>query len=126
MEKVFHLLKLYSIYTATAILLLHTFVPHSHDLETADDFGISCEKNDRCVMDFLGSLLEHDFGVDHLEHFKVQDQNNTNLNTIGDIKRDEIKTICLYSECKEWIISVQKYQNQSIGPDHHRGPPSYS
>ena len=123
MEKVFHILKVSSIYTATVILMLHTFVPHSHDKNT-DDPEISCENNDRCIREFLGVILEHDFGVDHLEHFQIQDNLHVDFDFYLD--NDEVAVHDLFSEFKNWNYSEQVFQNQSVDIGQERGPPFYS
>ncbi|NNF35636.1 MAG: hypothetical protein HKN68_16130 [Saprospiraceae bacterium] len=126
MEKVFHILKLSSIYTAAVIFLLHTFIPHSHNLESFEDPEISCEKNDRCLMEFLGVILEHDFGIDHLEHFQIQDNHQIDFEIDCFFKGADLVVLDLFSDAEEWNLSDQIYQNKSVDIGQERGPPSYS
>ena len=73
---------------AVMILLLHTFVPHSHGsvIEDKNTTQTTCEHQSHGVWEFFEHLLTEDCGIEHLESYQTAnldiEKSNTNLNII--------------------------------------------
>jgi hypothetical protein len=117
------------LFLAMSILLLHSFIPHSHHEEKdMNSTVLSCDKTERCLLDILGVILEHDFEEDHLEHFQLSEINYHDFNV---------------DLVPHHVIVVEKSAHFTLKPDgcHYeelfilppdlnvycdRGPPRYS
>ncbi len=115
-------------YLATGILLLHTFIPHSHSEELQDHVALSCDNCENCILEFLEIILDHDFGEYHLEHFQTGNNDLDDFNK-SFVLTKIIDTGIFIKEAVEdnSVIYVQPYAfppDKVLQPD--RGPPIFS
>ena len=71
MSQISLLLKYGLLYTAAAILLLHSWVPHQHHTTQVEEPTFtSCVHSDNSILGFLGRVFHQDLGSEHLENFQ--------------------------------------------------------
>ena len=123
-----HIWRLCSIYLATTILLLHTFIPHTHTEDSDDTVILTCDRDANCILDILGLLLDHDFAEDHLENFQSSDEYTGDIVSIEMIHSE----LPVFLESEEGRnIKTEFYNYIPEDPPFHlqlksRGPPIYS
>lgn len=117
------------IYSAVLIMLLHNSVAHSHAEES--QLLQSCEVDSEwCLMEWLESVFQSDFGQDHLEYFNMSSDKSNDFQL--DDKRDIFFGLNLLATNHSANFYLRKdiFQEYFTRPEYlannlsQRGPPS--
>ena len=108
--------------------MLHTFIPHTHVEEGSNHTELSCDDNDRCVLELLAVILEHDFGEDHLERFQVSENqfHDISIDIFYELSlsKDDLKITQSTHKLPDYLDPVP--DDPDINLCYYRGPPLYS
>jgi len=132
------IVKLVLIYMATAILMVHTLVPHEHSLHNSDSITLQDSDKEDKIWNFVEMLVQSDAGSHHLENLVKSDVNVDCDGTLSIIplSAPAIPSFNLFITCdaKDYYHSTLDFREEHHLPSkdiylsnlYFRGPPQFA